>query len=84
VKAWETENADILAEADAWEKLYEDWVKEYMGGIGILYEYYDKAMSRSCNGLPCFMSFAILNVGDWERVWKAYEKEHKRREEIQV
>ena len=84
VKAWETENAEILAEADAWEKLYEDWVKEYRGDIGIFYEYYDKAMPRSCNGLPCFMSFAILSWGDWERVWKAYEKETKRREEIEV
>lgn len=84
VETWKEENAEVLAEMEEWEKLYKAWVMEFGGNIGIFYEYYDKAGPRSCNGYPMFMSFRILNRPDWERVWKAYEREAKRREEIEV
>ena len=84
VEAWKAENAEVLAEDEEWKKAHEAWAKEMARNVGIFYEYYDQAGPRSCNGLPMFMSMRILNWGDWERVWKAYEKEAKRREEIEV
>ena len=34
---------------------------EGLKGIGLMYEYYDKAGPRSVNGMPCFFSCRILH-----------------------
>lgn len=38
--------------------------EEQIRDIGLIYEHYDKAGPRSCNGQPMFFSFRLLNVHD--------------------
>lgn len=42
--------------------------------IGMIYEYIDKAMPRSINGMPIFFSFNILNKDDTKRVIDRYNR----------
>lgn len=48
--------------------------KEDCKKIGCLYEFMDKAMPSSMNGLPIFGSMRIMSITDWDRVVKIYEK----------
>jgi hypothetical protein len=82
--AYHEENLELIEAWEAREEFEKEWFMEFASQIGIIYEYYDKAGPRSCNGMPMFMSFSILNADDWKRVWEAYSREAKRREEIQV
>lgn len=42
--------------------------------LGMIYEYEDKAMPRSINGYPIFMSCHFLNTDDTEKVFSIYNK----------
>ena len=47
----------------------EDWntfAQEH--NIAVVYEHYEKAGPRSCNGMPCFFSCGCLNGADAERL----------------
>jgi hypothetical protein len=51
------------------------------GDVGMLYEYMDKAGSRSINGYPQFFSFSHLSRGDTRKVVEYYDKIRKFKEE---
>lgn len=42
--------------------------------LGLLYEYMDKAMPRSINGYPCFMSVRMLNRDDATKMLEYVKK----------
>ncbi len=52
--------------------------------IGCVYEYLEKALPRSINGLPCFGSFLLLHIEDWKRAHAAITTEQERRKTIPV
>jgi hypothetical protein len=52
--------------------------------IGCLYEFYEKALPRSMNGKPMFMSFKMLHIDDWTRAMKAIDREQDRRKSIEL
>ena len=51
-------------------------------GIVELYEYMDKALPRSVNGYPCFMSFRGLKKEDCLALTKHMKKLEKAREKV--
>jgi hypothetical protein len=51
-----------------------DNIVDRIGESGIVYEYYDKAMTRSINGYPIFISMNIIGSEDAEKLDK-YVKE---------
>lgn len=54
---------------------FTNWEESALKNIGILYEYYSKALPRSVNGRPVFGSMYMLNVADWKKARKAIERE---------
>ena len=67
-----------LAEHEAaWKESFGDWLSQ----VGVLYEYYDKAGPRAINGYPIFFSCNMMSADDYERVYNAWERESKRRDE---
>ncbi len=52
--------------------------------IGCIYEYLDKALPRSVNGRPCFMSMRLLHMEDWKRAHAAMLVEEERRKNIPI
>ena len=50
--------------------------------IVVLFEYMDKAQSRSINGCPIFMSMQCLNSDEWVIVVDKYESIKKKMSEI--
>jgi len=40
--------------------------------IDTIFEYYDKALPRDINGLPCFGSMQWLNTEDAKKMWGYY------------
>ena len=61
-----------------------DWIPEELETIGLIYEDMSKAMPRSVNGMPMFMSCHIMHIEDWERARKAIDAEFDRRKSIEV
>lgn len=53
---------------------FKDWTQQEVDEIGMLYEHMDKAMPRSMNGLPMFMSVRFLDKKDAEAVLEIYKK----------
>lgn len=51
-----------------YEKLKEQLQKEFNDQLGIVWEWNDKALPRSINGYPIFMSCRIMNKEDWEEI----------------
>ena len=49
---------------------------------GVIYKYVHKAMPRSVNGMPSFMSFHFLDSKDTERLRSMIEKLQKHDEEL--
>lgn len=50
--------------------------EEEVAKVGTVYQYLDKAASRSINGRPCFFSVRFLHVDDFaevRRLWKAID-----------
>lgn len=43
-------------------------------GVAMIYEYLDKAGSRSINGYPMFMSFRLIYKDEWPIFYEAYQK----------
>jgi hypothetical protein len=43
-------------------------------GAGMIFEYLEKALPRSINGYPMFMSFNCLNRKDTVKVWNYYKE----------
>ena len=53
---------------------FDDMKEEEQKEISMLYEYMDKAASRSCNGHPIFMSVRFLTKKEHERMNYFYEE----------
>lgn len=65
-KIWE-----ILDEDDE----IEDYNKNFVSSIGMIYEYYTAPQSgRGINGFPCFFSCRMINCQDTEKLRDFYEK----------
>lgn len=52
--------------------------------VGVIWEYWDKALPRSINGLPCFMSYYIMSPEMWQIAYKLIDAEMKRRDALQL
>ncbi len=48
--------------------------KDYFSSIGLIYEYYDKAMPMGINGYPIFGSCRFLSKEDTEKMFEFYDK----------
>lgn len=65
----------------------EDYNKNFLAKIGIIYEYYcdengsHNTFGRSINGMPSFQSFRVLNIEDTDKLRDYYEQYSKIREE---
>lgn len=55
------------------------WPKEKLEEIGTIWEYMKKAMPRSVNGMPMFMSMRTIHRVDWARAVAAIQAEEERR-----
>jgi hypothetical protein len=53
---------------------YKDWPKEELNQIGLIYEYLDKAMPRSINGMPTFFSHRVVHALDVPILNERYAK----------
>lgn len=84
VKEWEIENKELLDLYAKRDELEERLFKEYVSQIGVVWEHYDKAMPRSVNGYPMFLSCHLMNMDDWERCLKVIREEQERRDKITV
>jgi hypothetical protein len=85
-------NTAKLRDNKIWEILdqddeVEDYNKNFIPSIGMVYEYYvdeygrDNCMPRGINGFPMFSSCRMLNLEDTEKLREFYEKYSKIREE---
>ncbi len=54
-----------------------DVSQEQLADVGLVWEYMDKASSRSVNGLPMFFSCHFMHQKDWEIAHAAYQKMRK-------
>lgn len=52
--------------------------------VALTYEYLDKAVTMSINGMPMFYSCRIMNHTDWERCKTAIDKLTKVNEELEI
>ncbi len=52
--------------------------------IGMIYEYYHKALPRGINGLPFFTSCRVMHIDDWKRAKKVIDAEVERRKSIEL
>jgi len=55
----------------------------YIAGIGMIYEYYDKAGPRGINGKPIFSSCQLMSKGDADKFVEIYKEYCKAREEFE-
>lgn len=58
-----------------------DSIQSYLGCV---YEYIDKALPRSVNGNPIFMSMRLMHAEDWKRARAAIVAEQERRKSIPI
>jgi hypothetical protein len=91
VRVWEQRETDFdkrLAEARATNAISQAAHKGFtctrLQNIGVLYEYQSKAMPRSINGFPMFMSCCILTRAEWDRVRPAINRELDRRKNMEL
>jgi len=61
---------------------FNNWTKERLDTLGIIYEYLSEAGPRSVNGMPTFMSFRLLNREETEKMFVHYEAYKKMKEEF--
>lgn len=52
--------------------------KKDLNEIGIFWEYYNKSLPRSINGLPIFMSAHVMHKDDWKIAYDTIQKEQKK------
>lgn len=52
--------------------------------VGVIWEYWEKALPRSVNGLPCFLSYQIMSPEMWQIAYKLIDAEMKRRDALQL
>lgn len=52
---------------------FEEWTKEDIMTIGLVYEYLDKAGPMSVNGYPTFYSMKIISSEQMEKVWEFHD-----------
>lgn len=55
------------------------WFPTDFANIGTIWEYYKKALPRSINGLPMFLSCHVMHKDDWIKANRAIAKEMERR-----
>lgn len=58
---------------------FKNWDEASIRKVGILWEYYDKALPRSINGKPCFASMYVMHIDDWKKARTQIQKEVARR-----
>lgn len=73
---WEVEDARASAAR-------EGFLKALHEGLGVIYEYYNKAGPRAINGYPTFFSNHILSRADWERCLPVIRRELQRRDDME-
>lgn len=57
--------------------------KEELKNIGLIFEYVDKAGTRSINGMPCFLSMQLLSQSDTIKMFGYYEEYKALKEKFQ-
>lgn len=62
--------------------IFHDYPKRYVKSIGALWEYYEKAMPRSVNGLPIFMSCKLLHIDDMKVLMTTLSKLKQKEDEV--
>lgn len=60
------------------------WSDTGLKGIGVIWEYFDKAGPTSINGYPVFFSMHLMNAADWAVVSEAARRESERRKSIEL
>lgn len=80
---------NYLDAVEQWKKDYKEWEDEtplrnaYMEDIGMIYEYNEKALPRSINGYPIFMSCNIVSKADTKKFLEVYKKYEDARTEFE-
>jgi hypothetical protein len=64
--------------------LFKDWTEDDMKQVGVIWEYYDKALPRSINGMPVFTSCHLMHVEDWKRARLVIEREQLRQKDLEL
>jgi len=63
---------------------FEGWKESQVKNIGVFYARMSSALPRGINGYPCFPEMRILHQEDWARAAHAIQREHSRREKIEI
>lgn len=64
------------------ERVLREDHEHYVKHIGGFWEYNSKALPRSINGLPCFMSMNVMHIEDWKLTSKVIVAEQERMEKL--
>lgn len=64
--------------------VFNNWTKEEIAKIGVLYEENRRRGPRSINGLPMFTSFTMLHTEDWEKARKVIMREQERMKNLSL
>lgn len=78
--AWEVYQQQI----DEHDRICEAAYKAIWDRVGVIWEYWDQALPRSINGLPCFMSFTVMVPEMWEIARKLIDTEMQRRNDLNI
>lgn len=70
-----------LAEHD---RICDEAMQKSWSRVGVLWEYWDQALPRSINGLPCFISMNIMSPEMWQLAYKLIKAEEKRRADLSL
>ena len=66
------------------EKALADRQQHYNNHIGGFWEWNSKALPRSINGLPCFMSMNVMHIEDWKQTGEVIVAEQERMNALEV
>ena len=66
------------------EKAMRERQDHYNKHIGGFWEWHSKALPRSINGLPCFMSVQVMHIEDWKLTGEVILREQERLSELTV
>ncbi len=62
----------------------QEWTREEIGLIGVVWEYRREAGPLAVNGQPVFFSCRLMHRDDWERARRAIDRELERRRTIEL
>ena len=63
---------------------FSGWTEEDRRQIGVVWEYTDKALPRSPNGLPMFPSMRVMHIDDWKRAYPVIIQEQERMKDLDL